>query len=335
MYWFLGIWGSSANDVYAVGQPGMIAHFDGSQWSFQNSGTRAALTDVYSPDGGQTYYICGNDGLILRKSGGGGWSRMTVDTTADLYGLGSYGGDVYVTGQRGALKRLSGGTWVDAGLGIIVRDTNGAPIDTLDRREDVNNLTVVTSQGIAGFDGLILMDDDEWDWQRRLILGGRESIFAGFSHPTVTEGNFLTTNGGRIFQLIEDVSGLAWKERFSPSESFEAISGLWVSFDDPSRIDCFIANWGGEVIQETIETLPDELIQVTVTELLDSNPEFYYIWGAAPDDLFVCGKSLTLMRYYDPSGGDSPTWHEYEMAQPAKSFSGDTPTVAGKFGYVR
>ena len=36
-----GVWGSSASDVFAVGDGGTILHYDGSAWSAMSSGTTA------------------------------------------------------------------------------------------------------------------------------------------------------------------------------------------------------------------------------------------------------------------------------------------------------
>jgi len=38
---FLGVWGASPSDVFAVGNEGGIFHFDGNAWSSMNSGTPA------------------------------------------------------------------------------------------------------------------------------------------------------------------------------------------------------------------------------------------------------------------------------------------------------
>jgi hypothetical protein len=44
---FGDVWGSSASDVWAVGQDGAIAHWDGAAWSSSNSGTTSSLYAVW------------------------------------------------------------------------------------------------------------------------------------------------------------------------------------------------------------------------------------------------------------------------------------------------
>lgn len=61
-----GIWGTSANDVFAVGLDGEILHFDGQAWTSMPSGTGKHLSDVWSTPGGEVVYAVGLGGTILR-----------------------------------------------------------------------------------------------------------------------------------------------------------------------------------------------------------------------------------------------------------------------------
>jgi len=51
------MWGSSSNDLYAVGNNGNIAYYNGSSWKKIESGTTTALTDIYGD--GENVFICG------------------------------------------------------------------------------------------------------------------------------------------------------------------------------------------------------------------------------------------------------------------------------------
>ncbi len=50
------IWGTSANDLFIVGNKGMIAHYDGKQWQRIESETNVRLLDIY---GTTKVWICG------------------------------------------------------------------------------------------------------------------------------------------------------------------------------------------------------------------------------------------------------------------------------------
>lgn len=60
-----GVWGSAANDVYAVGLGGTVLHYDGQVWKRQDSGTSIPLVGVFAV--GKDVFAYGYSGSILRK----------------------------------------------------------------------------------------------------------------------------------------------------------------------------------------------------------------------------------------------------------------------------
>ncbi len=78
------MWGSSASDVFTVGDGGTILHSDGSSWSAMSSGTTNYLRGVWGSSGSNVFAV-GDLGTILHygtelfasgfESGGlDGWS---------------------------------------------------------------------------------------------------------------------------------------------------------------------------------------------------------------------------------------------------------------------
>jgi hypothetical protein len=60
------LWGSSSNDLYAVGDNGNIAHYNGSGWTkiespVGTSGTDVDLLDVWGSPDGKTVWVCGEN----------------------------------------------------------------------------------------------------------------------------------------------------------------------------------------------------------------------------------------------------------------------------------
>ena len=64
----LDMWGSAANDVFAVGRDGAIAHFDGSLWQTMVSGTTIDLIGVMGKGPDEVWAI-GSTGVLLEYDG--------------------------------------------------------------------------------------------------------------------------------------------------------------------------------------------------------------------------------------------------------------------------
>lgn len=124
----MSVWGTSANDVWAVGADipddtagPLVVHYDGTSWSTLDTGTTGDLWWVFGFPGGPVF-MGGKGGQILRYENGT-FTPMTTPGTQTVFGIwGSSPTDVWAVGadeggQSGGFAwRLQGDTWVDAGL---------------------------------------------------------------------------------------------------------------------------------------------------------------------------------------------------------------------------
>ena len=55
-----GVWGSSANDVFAVGAAGIVLHYTGSAWNTMECGTTADLRGVWGTTGSDVLAVGAN-----------------------------------------------------------------------------------------------------------------------------------------------------------------------------------------------------------------------------------------------------------------------------------
>jgi hypothetical protein len=107
---FYGVWGSSANDVFAVGSGGAIFHYDGSDWMEMTSGTTDTLFTVWGTSANDVFTV-GSGGVILRLDGQS-WAPMASGTTKAIYGVwGSSMNDVFAVGEDGTILHFDGSTW--------------------------------------------------------------------------------------------------------------------------------------------------------------------------------------------------------------------------------
>jgi len=104
-----GVWGSSGNDVFAVGSVGKILHYNGSNWSAMDSGVTKSLNDVWGSSSNDVFAV-GEDGTILHYNGSN-WTPMDSGTSYDLQGVwGSSGNDVFAVGSNGTILHYGNST---------------------------------------------------------------------------------------------------------------------------------------------------------------------------------------------------------------------------------
>ena len=63
-----GVWGSSANDIFAVGVSGTIRHYNGTAWASMASGTSQYLAGVWGSAANNVFAV-GDGGTILKYNG--------------------------------------------------------------------------------------------------------------------------------------------------------------------------------------------------------------------------------------------------------------------------
>jgi hypothetical protein len=106
-----GVWGSSAASVYAVGESGLILHYDGKNWS----GTYPVPDTLHAAwcGSGSTCLVAGQNTSILAGTNALSWSAdYSGDTLGTLHGIwGSSESDLYVVGDGGTILHNAGKGW--------------------------------------------------------------------------------------------------------------------------------------------------------------------------------------------------------------------------------
>lgn len=74
-----GVWGFASNNVYAVGNNGVILHWDGYAWAQQTSGTAANFLGVQGPNAGHVYAWADDHKVYITHNNGTTWSQSPVD----------------------------------------------------------------------------------------------------------------------------------------------------------------------------------------------------------------------------------------------------------------
>src|SRR5215510_5695776 len=82
-----GVWGSGANDVWAVGGPGTILHWDGFDWMSVSSGTTSFLSGVWGSGASDVWAVGGYPTSTILHWDGSAWTSVPSGTEQYLNGV--------------------------------------------------------------------------------------------------------------------------------------------------------------------------------------------------------------------------------------------------------
>ena len=103
------IWGSAADDIFAVGYDGTIIHYNGADWSVMTGGgdSPVRLNSVWGTSD-SSVYAAGSSGALLRYDGSG-WSVITTRTGEDIWDVwGLNDTAIYCAGSGGLILHYNG-----------------------------------------------------------------------------------------------------------------------------------------------------------------------------------------------------------------------------------
>lgn len=107
------VWGTSSEDLYVVGEYGVIWHRKGSTWSLESDPplAKGTLFTVHGCSPSEVYAVGGQDVL---RSDGTGFAKLDVTLGGGVNGV-SCGapGEAAIVGTNGLKQRLTGGAWID------------------------------------------------------------------------------------------------------------------------------------------------------------------------------------------------------------------------------
>ncbi|MEM9058314.1 MAG: LamG-like jellyroll fold domain-containing protein, partial [Pseudomonadota bacterium] len=113
--------------VFAVGQSGRTARYDGTSWTTVATPTGQQLRDVHAVSPTLAFAV-GDNGTALRWNGSA-WSALAVPTGQDLLGVWADAGNAaWAVGEDGTLLAFDGTAWSDQGgaAGVNTRDIEDA-----------------------------------------------------------------------------------------------------------------------------------------------------------------------------------------------------------------
>ncbi len=296
-----GVWGSTHDDVFAVGERGTILHYDGSSaWAEMDSSTTRDLKDIWGSTPNDVFAV-GSCGTILHYDGNT-WAPMDSGTTEWICGVcGSAPNDVFAVGGWGTILHYDGSAWstMDSGTTQSLSGVWGSASDDV---------------FAPGYNGTILhYDGSAWStmdsgttYNLNDVWGSAHGdVFAVGCSGTILhyDGSTWTPMDSGTTQHIRDVWGSAHDDVFAPGQNYGTImhydGSVW-------------SLMGGDNLMWDLSG----------------------IWGSAPDDVFAVGdfamETSLILRYAPPPPNITvtPTSIEFPDVEVGSSSLPVTVTVA-------
>jgi hypothetical protein len=289
-----GVWGSSPTNVFAVGDSGMILHYNGSTWSTVTSGTTSNLTAIWG-DSSTEIFAVGWDGEILHYNGSA-WSRMTSGISGDaLLGVcGSASNDVFAVGTGDTILHYNGNIWKRMATG-----TENCQFYGVWGNSATTVFTVCTGEDwgagyLKWYSKVLRYDGAAWSEVCRSVAHRLYGVWG--SSPTDV---FAAGSNGEILYY----DGSLWTTLTS-GNTYDLPHGLLVGVWGSSSTNVFTVGRGGTILQYN---------GTAWNQIRDSTTDMLYdIWGSSPADIFAVGDGGVVLHY------NGSTWSTMTSGTPYK-----------------
>ena len=265
------IWGTSAKNIFVVGQKGNIMRHDGRKsetgawWTAMTSGTSNSLHGLWGSSRFDIFAL-GQGGTILRFNGAQ-WASQTSGFTKTFRAVhGSSHAAVYALGEFGTVALNSRSTYPNTWDAV----KTGAQETFLGGWG-----TGAKSFFLAGSNGTILKyDGTTWT---KMTSGTTEHLWDiwGKSNNAV----FAVGESGTIVKY----DGTAWKKMSSPTTS--QLFGVWGS----GPTDVWAVGDYGEILHYNGSYWSKKVSGVKVG--------LHAVWGTGTDNVFAVGENNTVLQY--------------------------------------
>lgn len=107
---FFKVWGTGPDNVFAVGQRGVIVHWDGTAWRQQLAGTSKDFVSLWGTGPEDIVAVGGRANGLVARYDGTIWTSQVLDREPGLNGVWvGADGTAWIAGQRGRLLRMPAG----------------------------------------------------------------------------------------------------------------------------------------------------------------------------------------------------------------------------------
>ncbi|MFO0623582.1 MAG: hypothetical protein U0745_19475 [Polyangia bacterium] len=270
-----GLWGSSASDLWAVGDAGTALHYDGQNWSLVPATTTKNLNGVFAPGQGQAVVV-GDGGTILRWNGSA-FASESSGTTNNLNSVwGTASSNVYAVGDVGTIVRNSGNGW----LPMLSSTTNN--LYRIHGSGADNIWTVGQSGTVRSFSGSV------WNTVMGPGTMSLADVWTSSANDVWAVGGTTAGDCG-VFRR----DGVMWK---SSNDCSTGVSAVWGN----SPLDVWAASGNIKTVQRFVST---DLSKALTPDILNPGslkgyiPVYKAAWGNKEGEVYFATSDGNILRY--------------------------------------
>jgi hypothetical protein len=260
------VWGSGPNNVFALGLPGQIAHFDGTSWSLASSGTADGLGGLWGVSATSVYATGGNFAgtTDVVHYDGSSWAKITAPVAQFLSGIwGRSDTSLFVVATDGSIFHYNGTTW----------SAMGSP--TTGRFEDVWGASD-SAVFAVGRGGLIARYDGS-SWQ--LATSGTTADLSKVWGLSATDV-FASGTGGVMLHF----DGTSWST--STTGTTQALQQVWGTSQD----NIVVVGPGGTIVHFDGNSWSPMQSGTTI--------DLSGVWAGSATEFIVTGANGMILRSY-------------------------------------
>lgn len=297
-YAFTSIWGTSANDVWAVGSGGTIVHYDGTAWTAMPSEYPETFFDVWA-SGPNDVWVVASSELLLHSSGiadgGAGWTNFALTTNANasippsrrVYAVwGSTPDDVRVGADSSPAHVVSPDSQIFQYAGNVTQFLKSTTDDG-DVRWRVmpsRGQSVRSIWGSSGTDVWMAVEDvDGVSYDGGAILHGTPYTGKRPNPEALKDTCFECNPGCTACAVVDDP--LLWTP--VEAQSQVAMESIWGS----SANDVWAVGRRGTVRHFGSGDERWQIVESPTTETL------HRVWGSGPNDVWMVGDDGVILHF--------------------------------------
>ena len=257
------IWGSSANDIYAVGRSGRLVYSNGDDnWTSQSAGTSANLTGVWG-SGPDNIFVSADSNAIRHSLGTGDWTSIVLDSGLTFRGIwGFAANDIYVVGP-GAVH-YNGTTW------DLQEITDSAPVLAI---WGSSSTDIYVGTGVASSGRHIYHSEGDGSWQAQGSMM-QDSVNAVWG----SDANHVYAGEGRNV-LFSSGDG-QWSVQLTTPEEIALVMAGWSA----SATEVYACTQGGTFYRSNGQGLWSEAQIIDPEQTLHTCSA---MWGTGPDNIYL------------------------------------------------